>query len=194
GRGRPPAAGRLHDHLLGPRDPRIGLERDLVVTAHEPDRHAPRPERQSGDPGLADRPPLEGRERGLAAVGVRDRARWVAGASVVAHEKGNLKALLGTGASDHRPWLLALEQHGAGIEVLRGEVEHQAVAVVDEHLGGAAGERALDRGVRLTDYQCYRGRVAGIATVGRQAVADPTDALHVAADVDLHLAYDARPL
>ena len=38
-----------------------------------------------------------------------------------------------------------------------------AVAVVDEDVRRAAGEGALDRGVRLADHQVDGGRIAGVA-------------------------------
>jgi hypothetical protein len=104
---------------------------------------------------------------------------------VVADEERNLEALLRPRAGDHRPGLLALQQHGPRVEVLRRQVEHLAVAVVDEHVPRAAGEGALDRGVRLADHERDGRRVARIAPLGGQAVADAADALHVDADVDL---------
>ena len=74
------------------------------------------------------------------------------------------------------------------------QVVHVPVAVVDEDVGGAGGERALDGGVGLGDHQVDRGRVADVRGVGRVRVADPADALHVDADVDPHASSSVGPV
>jgi hypothetical protein len=50
------------------------------------------------------------------------------------------------------------------------------VAVVDEDVGRAGRERALDRGVRLADHQLDRCRVAAVGRVGGMRVVDAADA------------------
>ena len=112
---------------------------------------------------------------------------------MVADEEGDPEPPVGARALDHRPRLLALEDPRPAVELGRPEVEHRAVAVVDEHLGCAAVERAPDRGVRFADHERDGIRVAAVGASRRGRMVDAGDALHVDADVDLHRACPSAP-
>ena len=182
-----PAGRVLDDDPLRPRQPLGDLFGEGVVARHQADRHAPRAQHRGVDPVLAGRPAVQPRRRRPAAVRVGDRPARVAGPGVVADEQGDAERPgRRPGALDHRPRLLALEDPRPAVELGGPEVEHRAVAVVDEDLRRAAVERAPDRGVRLADHERDGGGVAAVAAIRRGRMADAGDALHVDADVDLH--------
>ena len=176
----------LDDDPLRPREPVGHLGGQDVVTGDQADGNAPGTERDRVDRGLAGRTPVERRADDLEGVGVGDRPEQVPGPGVIAHEQRHAEAAIGPGAGDHRPGLLALEEDRPWVEPGLVQVVHAAMAVVDEHLGRAAGEGSVDRGVRLTGHQLDGRRVALVLATRRVVVADPGDPLHVDADVDLH--------
>ena len=77
--------------------------------------------------------PLTVGERDAAGVGVGDGAARMAGTGVVADEERHAEARVAR-RLDHAVRLLALHQTGARIQLLRSQVEHLAVAVVDRHV------------------------------------------------------------
>ncbi len=72
------------------------------------------------------------------------------------------------------------------MEIRGQQVVHVPVAVIDEDVRGAGGQRTLDRGGRLADHQVDRDRVAAIRRIRRVGMTDAGDPLHVDADVDPH--------
>ena len=88
--------------------------------------------------------------------------RRMTGAGVIAHEEGHIEPAVRRGL-DHAVRLPALHQPGARVEVLGGQVEHRAVAIVDHDLRRAALERPLDGRVRLAIHEPDGRRVAAVA-------------------------------
>ena len=117
---------------------------------------------------------------------VRRSAR-MARPCVVADEQRHREAS-GRGPLDHAPRFRADDEVGTAVDRRGRQVEHLAVAVVDDHLGGAAVEGPLDGGIRLADHELHRGGVARVPAPSRLGRGDPGDPFHVHAEIDLHLA------
>ena len=139
GRGRV-ATGRGLDHdALRPRQPVGDLLGQGVVAGDEADRHAPRPEDHRVEAVLAGRAAVQAR---LDRRASNRYGRWFPrgwpGPRVVADEERDIEPRVRSRTLDHRPRLLALQDARGRMDRHRQEVEHAAVAVVDEDVLGAA--------------------------------------------------------
>ncbi len=197
--GRAVAAVRDLDHdPLGPRQPGLDLLGQRIVARHQPDRDAPGAEDQGVQAVLTRRSSGEAGLDGPARIGVGDRASRVPGPGVVPDEQGDVECRAtvrpGLGAGDHRPGLLALEDPGRRVQLGREQVAHVPVAVVDQDVVRAGGDRALDGGVRLADHELDGRGIADVRRIRRVRMADAADALHVDADVHPHDGPSSSPV
>jgi len=88
---------------------------------------------------------------------------------------------------DHAEVLVeALDQVGPGVDLLHQDVRHGPVAVVDDDLGGAAGEGALDRGVDISGHHPPHELVVGLAVEHFVSRRHSRDAFGVGGDEDAH--------
>ncbi len=133
-------------HLLGQR----------VVPGDEDHGHPVVAEPDGVDPRLVVRHAVHPqRGDGHRRVGVRDHAARVPRTGVVADEGGAVELAV-IGAADalgHAERLVADDDARSRNEVLRAQVAHLPVAVVDDDLGGAGLERRLDGCVRLAGHE-----------------------------------------
>ena len=111
---------------------------------------------------------------------------------VVADEGGAVvvAVALAADALRHRQRLVADDEPRAGGKLLRAQVAHLPVAVVDDDLVGAGGQRPDDRRVRLPGHERAAPVVVGAVDSGSEAhlvgVRHAGEALHVDAEVDPH--------
>ena len=122
---------------------------------------------------------------------MREQAARRVGLGVIADEDHRIERLVE--ALDHAVTLEAVaDQPRARIEILGQQIALAAVRVVDDDFGGAAFERAADRGVGVFGHQLARAAVFGAAGAGLIVADDAADAFHVDGDVDAPCLAPAR--
>ena len=139
---------------------------------------------QRVEPAFAGRTAVDLHVLDDAGAGVREQAARRVGLGVIADEDHRVERLVEP--LDHAVALEAVaDQPGARIEILGKQVALAAVRVVDDDFGGAAVERAADRGVGVLGHQLARAVVFGLAGAGLIVADHAADAFHVDRDVDL---------